>query len=310
MNIDELTPQIRLHQRALTLLAYRMTGDMALAEDITQEVFMKSLERVDTLHAPDDLRKWLVTLTINASRDALRHRKSRAYTGPWLPSPLPTESLPDEHHPEDCLLGKEALNYQLLLLCESLTANQRATLLLRDLCGYSTAECAEALGLTASNIKTTLHRARAALGPTRDRLWQAPTASQQQEHMAWIGQMMQALMSHDAEQVMELCAQDVVMYNDGGGEFIAALRPVRSAAHVTRFLLARAPRPEQIVSVDLVEYNGYQAIRAQIIPESERFASTFIMWFDLAHDPTTQTVKLVHCHMVSATAKLSACDIP
>lgn len=293
------------HQARLVMLAYRMTGDYALSEDITQEVFLKLHARMDTLHTHDALGGWLITTTLNAARDALRHRKSLAYIGPWLPSPIPTEARADAHTSTDRLLSKEALNYNLLCLFEVLTPTQRATLLLRELCGYSTKECASALAMSASSVKTTLHRARQALGARGKGLWSAPDEEMRTRHADVLGRLMQALMTHDAKAVEALCKQDVTMWNDGGGEFISALRPIRSAAHVCRFFLARAPSAESIELVEFVECNGLLGIRMKLQQDNPRKATHLIILIDV-EEAEDGVAHLAQCHMVSATTKLVA----
>lgn len=293
------------HQARLIMLAYRMTGDHAQAEDITQEVFLKLHARHHTMHHRDALDGWLITATINAARDALRHRKSRAYIGPWLPSPIPTEERVDAHARADRLLGKEALNYNLLCLFEVLTPTQRATLLLRDLCGYSTAECADALAMSISSVKTTLHRARQALGDRGKDLWNAPSEAMHAQHTELLGRLMQALMAHDAKAVEALCKQDVTMWNDGGGEFISALRPIRSRAHVCRFFLARAPDPNDITHLELIECNGLMGVRMTMRQNNPRKATHTIMLLDV-EESEGGVILLAQCHVVSATPKLAA----
>src|SRR3982751_5244373 len=77
-------------RRMLWGLCYRMTGNAADAEALVQETFARALE-----HPPgrmeQPLRPWLVRVAMNLSRDYLRRRKRRGYTGEWLPSPVPTD---------------------------------------------------------------------------------------------------------------------------------------------------------------------------------------------------------------------------
>lgn len=293
------------NQARLIMLAYRMTGDHAQAEDITQEVFLKLHARLHTMHHHEALDGWLITTTLNAARDALRHRKSQAYIGPWLPSPIPTEERVDADAHTDRLLSKEALNYNLLCLFEVLTPTQRATLLLRDLCGYSTGECADALAMSTSSVKTTLHRAKQALGARGKDLWHEPSEAMHTQHTDLLGRLMQALMAHDAKAVEALCKQDVTMWNDGGGEFISALRPIKSAAHVCRFFLARAPDPNDITHMEFIECNGMMGVRMRMRQDNPRKATHTVMLCDV-EESKDGVVHLAQCHVVSATRKLAA----
>src|SRR3954470_3892816 len=155
-------------RRLLWGICYRMTGNAADADDLVQETFVRAIE-----HPPprtsEPLRPWLVRVAMNLSRDLLRRRRRRDYTGPWLPSPVATdeESLPsfepaapaaDSPAARYDLL--ESISFAFLLALEALTPQQRAVLLLRDVFDYSTAETARALDLTEANVKVTLLRAR------------------------------------------------------------------------------------------------------------------------------------------------------
>ena len=114
-------------------------------------------------------RPWLVRVATNARRDAWRRQKVREYKGPWLPSPVETAGVAKsliETGLED-VEGRyqllESVSFAFLLALEALTPQQRAVLLLRDVYDYSIRETAQALRLTPSNVKTTLHRARQTL---------------------------------------------------------------------------------------------------------------------------------------------------
>src|SRR5262249_24574328 len=88
MNISEQT--FAEHKGFLWGVCYRMTGMSADAEDIVQDTFVKALEKPPAdMDAP--LRPWLVKVALNLSRDQLRRRRRREYSGPWLPSPVVTE---------------------------------------------------------------------------------------------------------------------------------------------------------------------------------------------------------------------------
>ena len=155
-------------KRFLWGLCYRMTGSAADAEDIVQDTFVKALEKPPSdLEAP--LRPWLVKVALNLSRDQLRRRRRREYFGPWLPSPVLTESedlqtLDEPTPPEMSPVARydlhESVTLAFLLALEALTPVQRAVLLLRDVFDYSTSETATTMQMTEINVKVTLHRAR------------------------------------------------------------------------------------------------------------------------------------------------------
>ena len=131
-------------RRFLWGLCYRMTGSAADAEDIVQEVFVKALEK-PALDTERPLRPWLVRVAMNLSRDNLRKRVQSGYTGPWLPSPLPTDDWPENHEAaveaNDSPMARydllESVSLAFMLALEALTPTQRAVLLLRDVFDYT-----------------------------------------------------------------------------------------------------------------------------------------------------------------------------
>jgi RNA polymerase sigma-70 factor (ECF subfamily) len=150
-------------------LSLRLTGDPAAAEDVVQEAFVKLMAGADRIEGRSRLATWLYRVAYNASIDWLRHRKKLAP----VPAeqdvadlPMPTTLVEFRLSPEAMLRDAEtrkALDDAIAALPDSL----RAAFLLRDVEGLTTAEAASALGLTETNLKVRLHRARLLL---RERL--------------------------------------------------------------------------------------------------------------------------------------------
>src|SRR5437016_6512852 len=190
----------------------------------------------------EPVRPWVVKVALNLARDHLRRRRRRDYVGPWLPSPIETDSEPPSHETAtsegryDLL---ESVSFAFLVALEALTPTQRAVLLLRDVFDYSVKETAEALDLTETNVKTTLHRARRAM-EAYNRARQIPTAARQQATAAALRQFLQALQEHDVGAIETLLADEVRTTTDGGGEFRSALKTIVGRDNVMRFYLAVA----------------------------------------------------------------------
>ncbi len=256
------------HRSFLWGLCYRMTGVAADADDLVQETFARALGSPPARNdAP--LRPWLTRIALNAARDALRRRRRSHYEGPWLPSPIDTEEEPPSFEPS--LEGRstegryellESVSYAFLMALEALTPQQRAVLLLREVFDYSVEETAEALSLSAANVKVTHHRARKRMAAfDRDRL---PTdgASAIERNRAVLGALMQALIAQDPAAVEALLAEDVVMLNDGAGEFHAAKVPVFGVARVATFLLRIQAMRGAPRAAELRMLNGMPALVA------------------------------------------------
>lgn len=233
----------REHERFLWGLCYRLTGSAADADDLVQETFVRAMERPPT-RTDEPWRPWLVRVAVNLGRDLLRRRKRRAYVGPWLPSPIETgdEESPPAYEPavdgQTTTEGRydllESVSFAFLLALEALTPQQRAVLLLRDVFDYSVRETADALGLSEPNIKTTHHRARAAMR-NYDRARSIPTQALQGRTREALGRFMASMASGDLQAMEDLLADSVRAVNDSAGEFHAARKVIFGPRRVARF---------------------------------------------------------------------------
>jgi len=240
-------------------LCYRMTGDASEAEDIVQETFARAVASPPA-RTDEPWRPWLVRVAVNLARDRLRRRKRRGYDGPWLPSPIETEGEvagdDDQEHRYGML---ESVSFAFLLAMEVLTPRQRAVLLLRDVFDYSVSESAVALELTETNVKTTHHRARAAL-EAYDHARVVPTRTLQERTRGAIEQLGVALATGDVARIEALLAANARNVNDGGGEFHAARRPVVGANRIARFLIGLQRRLGPDATFGVHTINGLPAL--------------------------------------------------
>jgi RNA polymerase sigma-70 factor (ECF subfamily) len=142
-------------------LSLRLTGDPAAAEDVVQDAFLKLMAGADRMEGRSGLATWLYRVAYNASIDRLREvRRSVPVPaeGDDEPAPMPA-LLVDFLSPEE-MLGDAEARRALDEAIAALPPTLRAAFLLRDVEGLSTAEAAEALDLTETNLKVRLHRAR------------------------------------------------------------------------------------------------------------------------------------------------------
>lgn len=150
---------LRLSDARAALLGYCrvLVRDEAEAEDLVQQVLLAGLTRTQ-LDLTKPLLPWLRRVARNMAIDRYR-RTSRE--SDELPEVIrdPSSVAPDAA----VEVARQATTAWLSLL-GSVKPRARAVLLLRDLLDFSVAETAGLLGISASNVKVTLHRARAALG--------------------------------------------------------------------------------------------------------------------------------------------------
>lgn len=134
-------------------LAARITGDRDAAEDITQEVFLKSLRAFPRTRGELRPEAWIVRATVNASHDHLRRVMRRPA------SPLEDASEPPEPHDAFARSATvEAVEHAL----RALTPRYRTAILLKDLHGLSNHEVATAMNVGRGTVGVLLFRARGA----------------------------------------------------------------------------------------------------------------------------------------------------
>lgn len=295
------------HQRFLWGLCYRMLGDAAEAEDVVSETFARALERppADTSRP---WRPWLVRVAMNLSRDRLRARKRRPYPrSVWLPQLIENEALepayeaPSTEARYDLL---ESISVAFLVALETLTPKQRAVLLLRDAYGYSVREAAEALEMSESNVKTTLHRARAAMADYQRVERPPPTEATARTREA-VMRLLAAFAAGDQRALEQALVADVRVMGDGGGEYVAAPAPIVGRDLVLRFFgnvldVMGAPATLEVRSI-----NGRPAIVSTFTSPRAGWAPRSIMCIDV-----DAAGRVLAVHNVMATPKLARVRFP
>jgi len=245
------------HRPHLLGIAYRMLGEMAGAEDVAQEAWLR-FERADQSEIRD-LRAWLSAVTVRLALDSLRRARARreTYVGPWLPEPL----LPDDMR----ALAADApaaraelasdLSLALLHVLERLSPEERAAFILHDAFDCDYRDIAAALEKSEEACRKLVSRARERVRADRPR--HRATADQ---HRALIAKFSEAVLAQDSGKLMSLFAPDVVFYSDGGGRVPAALNPVFGADPVTRLVIGLARKGLTNPSVQASEINGQYAL--------------------------------------------------
>jgi RNA polymerase sigma-70 factor (ECF subfamily) len=144
----------------------RMCGDARDAEDMVQDTFLNVYKYLDGFRGETKFKNWLYRVAASACLKKKRRSKFAPDRELSLEEFLPTEgeALPTEVprwacEPLENLLNRE-LNATLRKKILSLPEKYRVVLVLRDIEGFSTAETEKILGLSQSNIKVRLHRAR------------------------------------------------------------------------------------------------------------------------------------------------------
>ena len=241
------------HRDLMFAVAYRMLGSIADAEDAVQDAWLRwSAEPRADVASP---RAYLSRVIANTSLNRLRSARARreTYVGPWLPEPLLTEAGPDAEERAELA---ESVSVAMLVVLESLTPDERAVFVLREVFGFSFAEIGAALGRSDAAVRQLAHRAREHVQARRPRFevdW-----DQQREVTE---RFLAAAAGGDLAGLVTVLAPDVTLLTDGGGKARAAMRPITGADKVARFVAAIATRPYmgiEIADMSIVdaEING------------------------------------------------------
>ena len=146
----------RKHYRRVYSICLRMTGNVAEAEDLTQEVFIQLHRKIGSFRGEAAFTTWLHRLTVN---QVLMHFRKRS-----VRSELTTDDgeMPDSIDPET--INPEAMPIVDRIGLESaisqLPNGYRTVFVLHDVEGYEHEEIARLLGCSAGTSKSQLHKAR------------------------------------------------------------------------------------------------------------------------------------------------------
>ena len=291
----------RDHAPFLWGLCYRMTGNAADADDIVQETFVR-VKTSPPARTDEPWRPWLVRVAMNLAHDHLRKRRRTSYTGPWLPSPVETGDAHEGADQERRYGMLESITFAFLLAMEALRPRQRAVLLLRDVFEFSVAETAHGLGISEENVKTTHHRARAAL-EAYDRERCVPTHEAQERARAALERLMGAVGSADVRRIAEMLDEAARLLSDGGGRYRAALNPIVGADRIARFLLGIQRFVQGMPVVAWRMLNGLPALVVDLPEAVEPNARRVVIRCDVAGGG-----RIVALHLVLAPEKLRALE--
>jgi RNA polymerase sigma-70 factor (ECF subfamily) len=141
------------HLRRIFLQIYRIVGNVADAQDLTQEAFIKALQRQDQLKDEQKAAHWLSRIATNTAIDFLRRSGRVAFCE------IDHSSESSDASPEDILLRSEQRDY-LEDGLRLLTARERTALILRDVEGLPAEEVARRLDCSKATVRSHIANAR------------------------------------------------------------------------------------------------------------------------------------------------------
>jgi RNA polymerase sigma-70 factor, ECF subfamily len=251
---DEHAERFMLLRPLLFTIAYEILGSATESDDVLQDSYLRWAE-VD-LSTVQDTKSYLARLVTRQALNALRAgaRRREDYVGPWLPEPL----LLEEQDPSADVVLAESVSMAMLVLLETLSPDERAVFVLREVFGFDYDEIGSAVGKSVAAARQIAHRAREHVQARRRRF--APVDPDQSARIT--AEFMAAAASGDVQAVMSMLAPDVVWTADSGGKASAARRPVIGAEKVARAVVGLVRRGSQLpdVRVETVICNAAPAV--------------------------------------------------
>jgi RNA polymerase sigma-70 factor (ECF subfamily) len=209
-------------------IAYEILGSATASHDVMQESYLRwaGVE----LSAVADTKAFLAQLVTRQSLNALRaqSRRREEYIGPWLPEPLLTQ----QDASADVVLA-ESVSMAMLVVLETLSPDERAVFVLREVFGFSYDEIATTIGKSAAAVRQMGHRAREHVQARRKRF--EPVDPKVSSELTT--RFFAAAATGDLDGLMSMLAPDVVWTADSDGKVSAARRPVSGAERVARLIV-------------------------------------------------------------------------
>ena len=143
---------VHAYERLIFTYTYRLLDDRRLAEDLTQDVFLKVFRGLPGFSEGSAFTTWLFQIAKNSVIDELRSQERRPHSLNIddVKAPALVEPRFDQREPIERLWAAVG----------ELTVDLREALLLRDIVGLSYAEIADSLDITVSTVKWRIHKAR------------------------------------------------------------------------------------------------------------------------------------------------------
>ncbi len=158
---DAFTPLVKKYQKGVHTLVWRKIGDFHIAQEITQDAFLKAYQKLGTLKNPNQFPGWLYVIAANLSNDYLRRNR------------LPMESLDADNTNEvdkvsysryqaekQAAEADETRREVVKKLLRKLPESERTVMMLHYLGEMTIKSISEFLGVSQNTVKSRLSRAR------------------------------------------------------------------------------------------------------------------------------------------------------
>ncbi|QZT62385.1 RNA polymerase sigma-70 factor [Mycolicibacterium austroafricanum] len=251
---DEHGQRFTVLRPLLFTIAYEILGSATESEDVLQDSYLRWAD-VD-LATVRDTKSYLAQLVTREALNALRARSRRReeYVGPWLPEPL----LLDERDASADIVLAESVSMAMLVLLETLTPDERAVFVLREVFGFDYDEIAGAVGRSTPAVRQIAHRAKEHVHARRKRFGPVDSrrTTQITEHF------LTAAATGDMEELVSMLAPGATWTADHGGKATAVRRPVVGARKVAAIMarVFQVVRKTPQMRLETAVYNSAPAV--------------------------------------------------
>lgn len=243
----------KTYKPLLFSLGYRMLGSVQETEDLVQETFLR------VFRSPrfniDNKKAFLCRTMTNLCLDVLKSArvKREQYIGPWHPEPLLLEE-PLLSDPSYATLAKENISIAYLRMMETLSPNERAVLLLKEVFEFAYSDIATMINKSESTCRKLNSRAKQKLSTfTNESL-------DYTKNKTIITQFIDAFQREDVGTLLTLVSDRITLYSDGGGKVKAAVRPIHSYQNVLAFLSGIAKKATGTFDLRIKNINNQPGI--------------------------------------------------
>jgi RNA polymerase sigma-70 factor, ECF subfamily len=151
----------RENERKVFGLCFRMASDPTLAEELTQDVFVRAWQKLSSFQGRSAFSSWLYPLAVNVALSERRSRRRRTS------HEMATDDLASLERPEKAKAPEAGVDLERALA--TLPPGARAVFVLHDVEGYKHEEISNMTGMAEGTSKAQLHRARRLLRERLDR---------------------------------------------------------------------------------------------------------------------------------------------
>ncbi|WP_454791767.1 RNA polymerase sigma factor SigJ [Mycolicibacterium lutetiense] len=296
-NSNEHAERFTLLRPLLFTIAYEILGTATESDDVLQESYLRWAE-VD-LATVRDTKAFLAQLVTRQALNALRaqSRRREDYVGPWLPEPLllTAGNIGDPADPLVDVVLAESVSMAMMVVLETLTPDERAVFVLREVFGFSHDEIAAAIDKSASAVRQMAHRARNHVQSRRKRF--DPVDHQMSTEVTQ--RFFTAAATGDMNVLLELLAPDVVWTADSDGKRSAARRPVSGAQSVAKLVMGLMRFTTQGGRFEPTTYNNAPAFKLYLEDNFEGVITVEVI-----------DGKITHFYAMRNPDKLAGVDIP